>query len=600
MADIKKILNKKGWTGRELGILELTNMAVMFKQALEGKDLQPIVDMAQLQKMINGMIDRRQGDVYNGYIAIHEWLSLKYNMAIGWTQQAQLQFRTLEGFISNAIFAEDVYKYIEQLPAIMTQKQYEEAKAAKIEDFFKDGDGEEQGLNVFNLVEHFITYYLRLLQAEPKKANPLKDIRKQYLKEPVKSKLILSRYNEVMGEGYYTLEDGRRSDEMTSEEWQEAVTTPKMREALRVMGTGDGAGNEYTQAIAEQRLIERAKVIYGGGTEEEADKAQEKADYTRGLAIPAQWHYCEDPPADITKWDIIEQELLLEFYPASLDGEDAYTESNFTASMKDFITEYKELINIALKEIDSRYFKGAGGLSELPVNEWETTVFDYRQLYNMDFYGFKATAEADTTIFDGNKRALLNGIAILRASDLLGKSSRIDEQGYYTEPEIKNILYSVSLEAFFTEAEDYADNIEMVESSRELLLDSYYFLMGYNFAIDTIARHYSVKELEVFKIDLKSLNIKIDALNALIPLLYRRIKDTDYIDKELKAKKLQVLRDIFPPVDYKALEIPAENIEEANELLEDFKAFKQADVDRFTRLLFIRPKAGGEDEGGLK
>ena len=37
MADIKRLLKKKGWTGRELGILELSNMAIMFRQALEGK-----------------------------------------------------------------------------------------------------------------------------------------------------------------------------------------------------------------------------------------------------------------------------------------------------------------------------------------------------------------------------------------------------------------------------------------------------------------------------------------------------------------------------------------------------------------------------------
>lgn len=53
MTDIKRLLNKKGWTGRELGILELTNMAVMFRQALEGKEPQPLVEQAQLRKMIN-------------------------------------------------------------------------------------------------------------------------------------------------------------------------------------------------------------------------------------------------------------------------------------------------------------------------------------------------------------------------------------------------------------------------------------------------------------------------------------------------------------------------------------------------------------------
>ena len=36
MADIKRLLNKKGWTGRELGQLLLANIANDYRQALEG------------------------------------------------------------------------------------------------------------------------------------------------------------------------------------------------------------------------------------------------------------------------------------------------------------------------------------------------------------------------------------------------------------------------------------------------------------------------------------------------------------------------------------------------------------------------------------
>lgn len=61
MTDIKRLLNKKGWTGRELGILELTNMAVMFRQALEGKEPQPLVEQAQLRKMINTITTASKG-----------------------------------------------------------------------------------------------------------------------------------------------------------------------------------------------------------------------------------------------------------------------------------------------------------------------------------------------------------------------------------------------------------------------------------------------------------------------------------------------------------------------------------------------------------
>lgn len=601
MADIKRLLNKKGWTGRELGILELTNMAVMFKQALEGKEPEPLVEQAQFRKMINSITDRQQGQVYNGYISIHEWLSIRYNIAQTQLQQAQLQYRTLVNYVTSATLAEDAYKYIEQLPAIMTQKQYDELRAERIEAYFKDEDGEDLYSNVFNLVERAITYYSRQLQREPGKPNPLKAIRKKYIAQPVKSKLILSRWNETQGEGYYTIEDGsgRRSDQMTAEEWQEAITTPTMKEALRDMRTTDGSGTELTRQIATQRLIDRAKVIFDGGTEEEADKLQQKKDYERGLATPVKWHTAEEPPADLTKWDIIEQELLLDFYPADLDGSgDEWSEENFNRSMEDFVAEFRELVTAILKDIDKKHFKGEPGLSNVPVSEWLTTLYSWRELYRTDFYGERAEAESDIQIFNGNRRAILNGIAILRPSDLAGKSTRIDERGYYVEPEIKTALQPFTLEGFFMEAEDYADNIEIAETSRQSLIESYYHVQGYNASLDMIAAYYDVPELTVFKMNIAVLEDQIDAFNSLVPILYRKIKDTDYTDGELKAKKLQVLKDFFQPVDYKALTIPEENREAAELLLEEFKAFQPENSDRFNTLLCVLPETeDGDGEG---
>ena len=101
-----------------------------------------------------------------------------------------------------------------------------------------------------------------------------------------------------MGEGYYTIEDGsgRRSDTMTAEEWQEAIITPAMKQALRDMKTADGSGTEYTQQIATRRLLDRAKVIFEGGTEADADEAQQKKDYERGLLLPLNGITTKKPP----------------------------------------------------------------------------------------------------------------------------------------------------------------------------------------------------------------------------------------------------------------------------------------------------------------
>lgn len=589
MADIKRLLNKKGWTGRELGILELTNMAVMFRQALEGKQPEPIVDQARFRTMINGITDRQQGKVYNGYISIHEWLSIRYNVAQTQLQQAQLQYRTLVGYITNATLAEDVYRYIEQLPAIMTEKQYRDAREAGLKKWLYDEDGTERGDSLADLIERGISFYTKQLQTNPAKPNPLKAIRKKYIAEPVKSKLILEGYNEVMGEGYYTIEDGsgRRSDTMTAEEWQEAIITPAMKQALRDMKTADGSG-----------------------TEADADEAQQKKDYERGLATPVKWHYYEEAPADLTKWDIVEAGLM-DFYGGLFCGMDV-SEGEYLAELEDFLTEFRELADAIIADIEKLYLTGKDPLQPLPVEgreplkdiaslplqDWSSTVFSWGDLYKLDVYGIKKDAEADTTIFDGNKRAILNGIAILRASDLLDRSPRINESGYYVEPDIMHTLSNFTLEAFFPEAEDYADNLEIVETARQTLIESYYYLKGYNYALEIIASFYDVPEIAIFQMNTSGIEDKIRAFNGLVPILYKKILDTDYEDKELKERKLQVLKDLFQPIDYEALTIPEEKKEAAQQLLVDFKAFQPENANRFDGMLCTLPEPEDEDGEG--
>lgn len=112
MADIKRLLNKKGWTGKELGILELTNMATLFRQRISGnQNPTPLVTKGQFQKMLSSITDSAQGRIYNGYISIHEWLSLFYNIALTNEQQAQLRFKSLSSYIIEASIAEDTYSF---------------------------------------------------------------------------------------------------------------------------------------------------------------------------------------------------------------------------------------------------------------------------------------------------------------------------------------------------------------------------------------------------------------------------------------------------------------------------------------------------------
>lgn len=323
MSDIKRLLNKKGWTGRELGQIELANTAYMFSQQIQGKDPTPLVTQGEFRKMLNTLKDPIQGGIYNNYIKIHEWLSIAYNITSGQEQQAQSNFKTLLNHITVAQALEKTYAYIDKLPVIMTEKQY-----------------------------------------------------------------------------------------------------------------------------------------------------------------------------------------------------------------KDYVEKHTEE--------------------------------------------------------DGQRRAILNGIAILQQSTF--NSHTIDEKGYYKAPNVLQGLTPLSLGALFTDYPDYASTAEGVETARENLIDSYYFMLGFNMAIDLIAQYYNVPQLEVFKFDTARMADRMEAFNDLSDMMYKEIKERQHEDKELQAKKLKVLKDFFYPIGYEELVIPQENIDKTIELFKDGGAFEDAKI---TDLLCTRYEEGG-------
>lgn len=590
--DIKALLKKKGWTGRELGILELTNMAEMYDQHCRGiQEPKEIIDRAAITAAVHNL-DRANGPTYNGYISIHEWLAVQAPTANAYSQQLQLGLATILQYILSASATEKAYEYVEKLPAIMTRKEYEEKKAEGIHRQLYDENGEPITWNVYSAVEHVIAYYAELLVKEPKRANPFKAIKKKYQKELVKSSRVRSMWPRVMGEGYYTLEDGSRSDEMTDEEWQEAITTPKMKEALRALREehGDLTAQIAREQMLTKRLMTRGAALFSGATEEEADKIQQVMDYREGYAMPATWHYYEEAPEDLSKWDVIEAGLY-EFF---LDWS---TEETMEATLEEFYAEFKEAADLALKEMDKKHDMGA---AQIPLKEWLTNTIPLPDLYEMDFFGFRAFIEYETSLWDGNRRALFNGIAIYEPCDFKKEEghspdSLQDERGYYKPPTITDTLTVIQLSDFFQESEEYAQAVENVETARANILDSYYFLMAHNRALDMIAEYFEVPRLEVFKFDLEGFATRIEAVTGMIFNLYTSIKGRDYEDKELKEKKLEVLRDIFFPINYKALKIPEEAEQAVLSAFNGFKAFK--DTSFIAETMCYRPEGMGTDDG---
>ena len=336
-----------------------------------------------------------------------------------------------------------------------------------------------------------------------------------------------------------------------------------------------------------------------------------KPDEGRSAAI---WHVYEEAPEGLTKWELIradaEGDAYFSEYIPALTGEEITPEA-FIADAEAFKKEFPELVEAAFKALDAMgYTYGEEGaekpLSSIPVSEWETTVFSWRELYNADFPGFRKEIESDYSVFDGDKRALLNGVAVLRPSDFLLKPingrtcAAIDENGYFKEPE-GEALYSnmFGLNAYLPDNPESGDNIDRVERNRATLEESLHFIIGYDAALELIAKEIGIPDFTIFRADGERCLSRTEALNGLFDLLYTHIDEIAYRDKERKAAKLQALRDVFYPIDTEAFTISEARKKKAAEMLEGLQAFgdgRGGNSPGFDFLMLLTGMEGGGDE----
>ena len=74
-ASISRLLNKKGWTGKELGRIEIANMVKLFADSKAGViDPEPIVPIEKLRQMVSALSTPQRME-YNGYTSIHNWIA---------------------------------------------------------------------------------------------------------------------------------------------------------------------------------------------------------------------------------------------------------------------------------------------------------------------------------------------------------------------------------------------------------------------------------------------------------------------------------------------------------------------------------------------
>lgn len=575
---LDKLLKKKGWTGKEVGQLLIASMLNDIKQLGQGKKT-PLFSQADFEKMESSLNSDFDYLSYGVYRELYSSIIDSFNRGQGLCQQFYNGFSRLFSVLREVQIADDVQKAYDDTPLIMTESQYKRLEAEAVQTL--RGRKESYYSLLFYILEKF-------LDAGDEAPEPIRTAI-EATKEIPAEKITFSRsYNEQMGEGYYSLPDGRRSDQMTSEEWQKALEEEILR-THKLTINGEPASTEETiREYNRDRLIKSYELFFKGakairefvlertgkeldGTDEEIEEAlndilndtidyvgkarynpnAEKIAEALGFSTPTEWHTYEELPEGLTAYDLLY--LITE--------SSRYGETDKKKHLKAFKTEYKELYTALNAYIEENVPKARG----LKPNQLYKDIVSWGELADAGIIGYSSliqpddreivqiwTEGEDTTENKSKRlRAGLRGIAILRNP----ASYQTDENGDYIEKK-SPLRFFLSLYTLEGDGDKIAEINSYIDN---LIYPALSYLYAFNSLMGIIGKVYDLPELEeVARFDTRIYESNMSGYNGMLYLFYHNV----YGNEEEKQRKRAIIKEIFRPLEADTLKPSQEAIEE--------------------------------------
>lgn len=587
---IDSLLNKKGWTGVEVGKALVASIIHDIRHQSE-PDYKPLFSQSDFDKMESSLNTEKDYLAYGVYRDLYSGLIDAYNRGQGQHQQFYNGYYRYAMHLKDCTVAEQTLQTAELTPYVMTQEQYNKLKEQR-ETTLK-GFTESFSRLLFTLLSH--------IMSNPEDAP--EDIRtaiEATKKEAVTNERILSTYCEVYGMGYYQLPDGTRSDNLEGEEWREKLKEEYLKtHKLRINGKQASFEDTILHYNTERRLkgyelfftgIDAVKALYEDHTGETLPPEDEvgimKAlesllnlrddenpvekntvplhpavlqikDIVEGemLGSGAEWHYYKEAPAELTKYDIIAESLCFYDGEESEDGEPQLKEfkADYPALYEALEAYIKELVPQARDLKPTQYSKEFitwGELAELKVGRYPAYCIadDVTDI-------LEALAETDEDTTENllkRKRLMFNGIVIAQDPN----AYQLNERGEY----IDNIKHILGFSSVFS-----IDSIGKSESTKEdiqafrdnLFLPALQYLYAFNALVKILGAIYDLDELGEVEISTERFESQLEALNNQLYMLYGDVYGTD-ADKE---RKRDIIKEVFQPINLDELKPTAEAIE---------------------------------------
>lgn len=571
---LDKLLKKKGWTGKKVGQLLIASMLNDIKQR-EQEEKTPLFSQSDFEKIESNISSDYDYLTYGVYRDLYSSIIDSFNRGQGLYQQFFNGFSHLFSELREVQTADNAQKANDNTPLIMTESQYKRLKAEAVKTL--RGHKESYYSLLFFTLKKF-------LDAGDEAPEPIKTAI-EATKEIPAEKITFSRsYNEQMGEGYYSLPDGRRSDQMTSEEWQKTLEEEFLRTHSLTINGEPASAEETIRKYNGDRLIKSCELFFKGakairelvlertgkelvGTDKEIEEAladtiddvweashNPNADQIAealDLSTPTEWHIYEELPEGLTAYDLLD--LIID---SSL-----YEETDEKKHLKAFKTEYKELYTALNAYIEENVPKTRG----LKPNQLYKDIVSWGELADAGIIGYSSriqpndseiveiwTDGEDTTENKSKRlRTWLGGIAILRNPT----SYQTGENGDYIEKE-SPIKFFQSLYALEGDGDKIAEINGYIDN---LIYPALSYLYAFNSLMEIIGKVYDLPELaEVARCDTTMFESKMNGYNGILYIFYHNV----YGNEAEKQHKRAIIKEAFSPLDAESLKPSQEAIEE--------------------------------------
>lgn len=574
---INRLLKKKGWTGEEVGKLLIASMLNDIKQQGQ-EEKTPLFSQKDFENMESSLTSDRDYLTYGVYRDLYSSIIDSFNRGQGLYQQFYNGFTRLWTELREVQNADSAQASLDDVPLIMTESQYKrlEAEAAETLRGYKE--------SYYSLIFFILEHFLNAIDAGEEVPEPIRKAIEATKEEPASSKSFSRSYNELMGEGYYTLPDGRRSDQMTSEEWQKTLEEEFLRTHKLTINGEPATAEETVQSYNQDRLIKNYELFFKGAkaireivlertgktldsTDEEIEEALNdtidyvgKAKYKLNaeeiaealdFSTPTEWHTYEELPEGLTAYDLLDL----------ITDSSQYAETDPKAHLKTFKAEYPELYKALHTYIEENVPKARG----LKANQLYKDIVSWGELAEAGIIRYKAliqpddrqiveywTGDEDTTENKSKRlRTGLRGIAILKHP----ASYQTDENGDYIEK--KNPLHAFrSLYSL----EGNGDQIAELQGFRDnLIYPAMSYLYSFNALMEIIGKVYDLPELaEVVSLDTSLFESKMNGFNGMLYFFYHDV----YGNETEKQRKRAIIKELFTPLEADTLKPSKESIEE--------------------------------------